>query len=134
MLAKSQIALEDIEGAQETLAMAPADKANAPEIASAKAALDLALNPIDVSIVGALTNEIAADPDNFEKRLELATALNAAGQRHDAADQLLYVVKKNRAWNDEAARKQLVQFFELWGPKDEATLAGRRKLSSLLFA
>jgi putative thioredoxin len=134
LLAKSQIELADVEGAKETLSMIPPDKANAPEIASAKAALELALNPIDTSIVGTLTNELVSDPDNFEKRLELAAALNAAGQRHEAADELLYVVKKNRSWNDEAARKQLVQFFELWGAKDEATLAGRRKLSSLLFA
>lgn len=134
LLARSQIALDDLEGAKETLSMVPPDKANAPEIAGAKAALELALNPIDTSIVSTLTNELASDPDNFDKRLELATALNAAGQRDEAADQLLYVVKKNRAWKDEAARKQLVQFFELWGPKDEATLTGRRKLSSLLFA
>jgi putative thioredoxin len=134
LLAKSQIALDDLEGAKETISMVPPDKANAPEIAGAKAALELALNPIDTSIVDTLTNELASDPDNFDKRLELATALNAAGQRDEAADQLLYVVKKNRAWKDEAARKQLVQFFELWGPKDEATLTGRRKLSSLLFA
>lgn len=134
LLAKSQIALDDLEGAKETISMVPPDKANAPEIAGAKAALELALNPIDTSIVDTLTNELASDPDNFDKRSELATALNAAGRRDEAADQLLYVVKKNRAWKDEAARKQLVQFFELWGPKDEATLTGRRKLSSLLFA
>jgi putative thioredoxin len=134
LLAKSQIALDDIEGARETLSMVPPDKANAPEIAGAKAALELALNPVDTSVVSTLTNELSSDPDNFGKRLELAAALNAAGERHEAADQLLYVVRKDRAWNDEAARKQLVQFFEIWGPKDEATLAGRRKLSSLLFA
>jgi putative thioredoxin len=134
LLAKSQIALGDLDGAKETLGMVPADKANAPEISGARAALDLALNPIDTSIVGTLTNELAAEPDNFAKRVELAVALNAAGKREEATDQLLHVVRKDRNWNDDGARKQLVQFFEAWGPKDEATLAGRRKLSSLLFA
>jgi putative thioredoxin len=134
LLARSQIALDDIDGAKETLAMVPPDKAGAPEIVGAKAALELALNPVDTSIVSTLSNDVAADPDDFAKRVELAVALNAAGRRDEAADHLLYVVKKKRDWNDEAARKQLLQFFEIWGPKDEATLSGRRKLSSLLFA
>ena len=61
-------------------------------------------------------------------------ALNGAGQRPEATDQLLYVIRKKRDWNEDAARKQLVQFFEAWGPKDEATLQGRRKLSATLFS
>jgi putative thioredoxin len=134
LLARTQIAMGDLEGAEATLAMAPPEKVSAPEISGARAALDLALNPVDISIVSTLTNDLLAYPDDFAKRLELAAALNAAGQRLEAVDQLLYVVKKDRAWNDDQARKQLVQFFEVWGPKDEATLAGRRKLSSLLFA
>ena len=61
-------------------------------------------------------------------------ALNGAGQRSEATDQLLYVIRKKRDWNEDAARKQLVQFFEAWGPKDEITLQGRRKLSAILFS
>jgi putative thioredoxin len=60
--------------------------------------------------------------------------LNSRGDRTGAVDQLLEIVRRNRAWNDEAARKQLVQFFEAWGAKDPATVAGRQRLSSLLFA
>jgi putative thioredoxin len=134
LLIRSQAALGDIEGAKDTLGMVPPDKMDAPEIKGARAALDLAANPIDTSAVARLAAEVEAAPNDFSKRLEFAVALNAAGQRHEAADQLLHVVRKDRGWNDEAARKQLVQFFEIWGPKDEATLAGRRKLSSVLFA
>ncbi len=61
-------------------------------------------------------------------------ALNAAGERERAVDELLAIVKRDRKWNDDGARKQLVQFFEAWGPTDEATVGGRRKLSSVLFA
>jgi putative thioredoxin len=60
--------------------------------------------------------------------------LNGSNQRSDAIDQLIYVIRKNRSWNEDAARKQLVSFFEAWGPKDDATLMGRRKLSSVLFS
>jgi len=89
--------------------------------------------PVDEAL-SALARHLEQQPDDFEKRMEYAVALNAAGQRIEAADQLLYIFRKKRDWNGDAARKQLVQFFEAWGPKDEATLAGRRKLSSLLFA
>ena len=65
---------------------------------------------------------------------DLAVLLNGAGERAEATEQLLYVIRKKRDWNEEAARKQLVKFFEAWGPKDEFTLAGRRKLSSVLFS
>ena len=67
-------------------------------------------------------------------RFDLATGLNAAGKRTEAADHLLAIVKRDRKWNDDGARKQLVQFFEAWGPMDEATLEGRKKLSSILFS
>ena len=82
----------------------------------------------------ALKAKVEANPDDFQARLDLAVLLNGANEREAATDQLLYVIKKMRAWNDAAARKQLVKFFEAWGPKDESTLAGRRKLSSVLFS
>ena len=131
---KCQIELGDLEGAAETLKHVPADKAANPDVISAKAALDLALNPVDTSVVDKLQAEIASNPDDFAKRLELAVALNGSGQRAEATEQLLYVIRKKRDWNEDAARKQLVQFFDAWGPKDEFTLAGRRKLSAILFA
>ncbi len=133
-LAKCQIEMGDLEGAAGTLKHVPADKAANPDVISAKAALELALNPVDTSVVDTLQAEITANPDDFAKRLELAVALNGAGQRAEATEQLLHVIRKKRDWNEDAARKQLVQFFDAWGPKDEFTLAGRRKLSALLFA
>ncbi len=133
---QAQAAMESgqIEAAQHTLDAVPADKANDPLIVSARAALDLLLNPVDTSGIAKLEQAIAADPDNFEARLELATLLNGTGNRAEATDHLIYVIRKDRAWNDGAARKQLVQFFEAWGPQDAATLQGRRKLSSVLFS
>jgi putative thioredoxin len=133
-LARCQIAVADLENAQATLALVPPAKANDPEILSAKAQLELALNPVDTSEVGTLKAKIEKNPDDFQARLDLAILLNGTGDRAEATDQLIYIIKKMRTWDDEAARKQLVKFFEAWGPKDEFTLAGRRKLSSVLFA
>jgi putative thioredoxin len=133
-LARCQIAVGDLENAQATLALVPPAKAEDPEVLSAIAALDMALNPLDVSEIGTLTAQIDKNPDDFQARLDLAVLLNGAGRREEATDQLIYVIRKMRGWNDEAARKQLVKFFEAWGPKDEFTIAGRRKLSSVLFS
>jgi putative thioredoxin len=133
-LARCQIAVGDLENAKATLALVPPAKSNDAEVLSAKAALDLALNPVDVSEIGTLRTRVVQNPDDFQARLDLAVLLNGAGERAEATDQLIYVIRKMRSWNDEAARKQLVKFFEAWGPKDEYTLAGRRKLSSVLFS
>jgi putative thioredoxin len=133
-LARCQIAAGDLENAQATLALVPPAKANDPEVLSVKANLELALNPVDVSEIGVLKGQVDKNPDDFQARLDLAVLLNGAGQKAEATDQLIYIIKKMRSWNDEAARKQLVKFFEAWGPKDEFTLAGRRKLSSVLFS
>lgn len=84
--------------------------------------------------MGTLKAQIDKNPDDFQARLDLAVLLNGAGQKAEATDQLIFIIRKMRAWNEEAARKQLVKFFEAWGPKDEFTLAGRRKLSSVLFS
>lgn len=131
--AKAEIELGQLEEAATTLAAVPAEKAADPHVISAKAALDLALNPVDTSGVAKLEQAIARNPDDFDARSELATLLNASGDRTEATDHLIHIIKKDRTWNDDAARKQLVQLFEAWGPKDEATLAGRRKLSTVLF-
>ena len=133
-LARCQIAAGDLENARATLALVPPAKASDPEVLSAAAALDLALNPVDLSEAATLRAAIDKNPDDFQARLDLAVLLNGAGERAEATEQLLYVIRKKRDWNEEAARKQLVKFFEAWGPKDEFTLAGRRKLSSLLFS
>jgi putative thioredoxin len=133
-LARCQIAVGDLENAQATLALVPPAKSGDPEVLSARAALELALNPVDVSEIGTLKAQIEKNPEDFQARLDLAVLLNGAGEREEATDQLIYIIRKMRSWNDEAARKQLVKFFEAWGPKDEFTLAGRRKLSSVLFS
>ncbi len=131
---RAEIELGDLVAAVETEAAIPADKASDANVISAKAALELALHPVDTSNLGLLEKKVSDNPNDFPARLELADLLNASGRRIDAIDQLVYVIKKDRTWNDDGARKHLVSFFEAWGPKDEATLAGRRKLSSVLFS
>ena len=132
--AKAEIELEQLDAATATLLAVPADKQQDANIVSAKAALDLALNPVDTSEIIRLEAILAQTPDDFGARVEMAVILNGSNQRLEAIDQLIYVIRKNRSWNEDAARKQLVSFFEAWGPKDEATLVGRRKLSSVLFS
>ncbi len=133
-LAKCQIASGDLDQAAATLALVPPAKASDPEVVSAKAALELAQTPVDHGEIAKLTRAIEADAEDHQSRFDLAVALNAAGKKAEALDNLLYIVRRKRDWNEEAARKQLVKFFEAWGPKDEFTLQGRRKLSSILFA
>ncbi len=131
---KAEIELEQLDAATATLLAAPVDKQQDANIVSAKAALDLALNPVDTSELTRLEALIAKTPDDLAARVEMAVILNGSNQRLEAIDHLIHVIRKNRSWNDDAARKQLVSFFEAWGPKDEATLVGRRKLSSVLFS
>ena len=133
-LARCQLAVADLENAQATLALVPPAKAGDPEVLSVKAALDLALNPVDVSEIGTLKATLEKNPDDHQARLDLAVLLNGAGEREQATDHLIHIIRKARSWNEEAARKQLVKFFEAWGPKDDFTIAGRRKLSSVLFS
>ena len=81
-----------------------------------------------------LQARVAADPADLQARYDLATALNASGEREQAADALLDIIRRNRGWNDDAARLQLLKFFEAWGFDDPATTAARRRLSSVLFS
>jgi len=84
--------------------------------------------------VAELEQKVAANPLDHQARFDLATALNAAGKRVEATEQLLEIVKRDRKWNDDGARKQLIQFFEAWGGADEATVEGRKRLSTILFS
>jgi putative thioredoxin len=104
------------------------------EISGALAALEVAETPVDNTEISNLREAVERDGKDHASRLDLAIALNAAGQREEALDQVLAIIEADRAWNDEAARKQLLTFFEAWGPMDELTVAGRRRLSSILFA
>jgi putative thioredoxin len=83
---------------------------------------------------GKLRARLAQNADDHEARLELATALFGSGERETAIDELLTLFKRDRQWNDQAARKQLVKFFEAMGGADPLTLSGRRRLSSLMFS
>lgn len=103
-------------------------------IKAARAALELAEQASSLGDLGDLRDRVAASPENNELRFELALALNAEGKRSDAADALLELIRRDRSWNDDGARKQLIQFFEAWGPMDPATIAARRKLSAILFS
>ncbi len=105
-----------------------------PAIAGARAALELASQAEKLGRPAELRRRLDANPNDHQTRYDLALALNGAGDRNGAADALLEIVRRNRAWNDEAARKQLLQLFEAWGPTDPAAVEGRRRLSSLLFA
>lgn len=105
-----------------------------PDIAALVASIDLAKQAESLGDTTELEAEVANNPENYEKRFELAIALNAANKREEAADHLLEIIKKKPDWNEEAARTQLLQFFEAWGMMDEATLTSRRKLSSILFS
>jgi putative thioredoxin len=114
--------------------MAPQAKANDPAIAGARAAIELAEQAASLGDVGDLQRRIEANPLDHQARFDLALALNARGKREEAIDHLIGIVRRDRGWNDEAARKQLVQLFEAWGPADDMTVLGRRRLSSVLFA
>jgi putative thioredoxin len=133
-LAKAQIKSGDLEGAKATFALVPPSKANDPEILSVKAQLDLSGRSADPAAIAKLSSALNKNPADHLSRYELAVALNNAGRREEALDHLLTIIGAERDWNEGAARKQLIQFFDAWGPKDALTLSGRRRLSSLLFS
>ena len=133
-LARAYVETGAFDQAKETLALVPEAKRNDAAVAAARSALEVAEQAQSVGPVGELEQKVAANPLDHQARFDLAVALNAAGKRQEAADHLLEIVKRDRKWNEDGARKQLVQFFEAWGPTDEATVNGRRKLSSILFS
>ena len=133
-LAKCQIAGGDIDGARATLGLAPPSKENDPDIMSAKAALELAETPVDQGESAQLAAAVEQNPGDHQSRFDLAVALNAEGRREEALDHLIHIVKTDREWNDDAARLKLLQFFEAWGFTDPMSVAGRRKLSAILFS
>jgi putative thioredoxin len=120
--------------ASELLAGVPADKADQPAIAALRARIAMAEQVKELGDPAELERRLAADPKDHQARFDLAMIQNAMGRRDEAADNLLAIVRADRTWKDDGARAQLLQFFEAWGMADEATLAARRKLSSLLFS
>ena len=133
-LARCYVATGNLEQAKKTLAIVPEAKLNDAAVAAARAALELAEQAKSVGPIDELEKKVAADPLDHQARFDLAAALNAKGKRAEAADHLLAIVKRDRKWNEDGARKQLVQFFEAWGPTDPATVEGRKRLSSILFS
>ena len=133
-LARCYLAANEIEKAKQILTQVPAAKQSDTAVAAVRAAIEVAEQASSIGPVGELEQKVAANPLDYQARFDLAVALNAAGKRPEAVDYLMDIVKRDRKWNDDGARKQLVQFFEAWGPTDEATVAGRKRLSSILFA
>ena len=133
-LARCYVETGATEQAKQTLALVPESKRNDAAVLAASAALELAEQAKNLGPVTELEQKVAANPLDHQARFDLALALNGKGQRLDALEHLISIVKRDRKWNDDGARKQLVQFFEAWGPTDEATIEGRRRLSSILFA
>ncbi|MBX3494737.1 MAG: thioredoxin [Parvibaculum sp.] len=133
-LARCYIEAGDLDRARQTLALVRPDGKTDPAFTAAEAALSLAEKAADLGDVSELIERIKTNPKDHQARFDLALALNAAGERERAVEELLIIVEYDRNWNEEAARKQLVEFFEAYGPKDEATLSGRRRLSSILFS
>jgi putative thioredoxin len=133
-LARAYVETGAIDQAKQTLGLVPQSKQNDPAVAAARAALELVEQTKAVGPVGELEQKVAANPLDHQARFDLALALNGKGQRKEALDHLLEIVRRDRKWNDDGARKQLVQLFDAWGPTDEATIEGRRRLSSILFA
>lgn len=133
-LARALIAQGDMAAAKATLDAAPEAKAGDPAIAAARAQIELAEKAAAVGDLAPLEAKVAADPADHQARFDLAVGLAAAGLRKEALGHLLEIVKRDRSWNDDGARKELVTLFEAWGPKDEHTIAGRKRLSSLLFS
>jgi putative thioredoxin len=130
-LARLYLQNGDPERAREVLAMAPPE-AKDPDLDGVRAALALAEGA--PSETAAFEQRLAADADDHEARLELAKAFAGAGRLQDAADELLTIIERDRDWNDQAARKQLLQVFEAAGPMSEVAKQGRRRLSAILFS
>ncbi len=134
-LARAAIARKDFAKARQTLDRAPPEAAGHAEIAAARTALELAESGEKAKgALGELRERIARDPKDHQARLELAAALFGSGEREPAIDALLELVRRDREWNEQAARKQLLKFFEALGPTDPLTVSARKRLSSILFS
>ena len=134
-LVRSLVALDQLDQAGELLQQVPPKLAKHADIAGARSALALAEEGRQAAAgLAVFQRQVAANADDHQARYDLATALNASGQRAEAAAALLEIIRRDRGWNEGAARLQLLKFFEAWGNADPATAAARRKLSALLFS
>ena len=133
-MVRAHISMGDLEQAEAILNGAPAEISEAPALEAANAQLELARQAQNAGPVDDLKAAVAADPDNHQARFDLAQALNASGQTSEAVDELLELFRRDRDWNDEAAKQQLFTIFDALKPSDPIVLNGRRKLTSMIFA
>lgn len=133
-LARAHLAIGETDKAEALLAGVPEAIATAPEVEAARAQLDLARQAANAGPLAELSSAVEADPANLQARFDYALALHAAGKVEEAIEQLLDILRRDRDWNEGAAKEQLFKIFEALKPNDPLALKGRRKLSSLLFA
>lgn len=133
-LVRAHIALDDLDQAEAVLNGAPAEISETPELEAAHAQLELARQAANAGPVTELTATVESEPDNHQARFDLALALHAAGQVDEAVAQLLELFRRDREWDDGAARTQMFTIFEALKPNDPIVLNGRRRLSSMIFA
>jgi len=134
-LARCYLKSGDVERAKTTLALVRPDDAGDEDVRAVSAELSLRENATkSAGPTSELEAKLAANPDDHQARYDYAMALDAKGAREAAIEALLEIVRRDRAWNEDAARKQLVTLFEAMGPTDPRTIAARRKLSSILFS
>jgi putative thioredoxin len=133
-LARYQVSIGDMEQAKELLAQIPAKEKAHADVVVAQAAIDLAEKAKEAGPVDDLKAKAAANPKDFQSRLDLAMAYWAGAQKQEAIDELLAMIKLDRAWNEGAARQQLLKFFEALGFTDPLSVDGRKRLSTILFS
>jgi putative thioredoxin len=131
---RATLAAGDVERAGQMLDTVPAKIADHAAVAAARAAVDLATQTRDVGETKELRDRLARNPDDHQARFDLATALLAKRDREGAVDELLELFRRDREWNDGAAKAQLMKVFDTLGPKDPIALKGRRRLSSMIFS
>ena len=133
-LIRAHIAMGDLEQAEAILNGAPAEISSSAELEAAHAQIELARQAADAGPVAELQAAVEADPSNLQARFDLAQALYATGKSAEAVDQLLDLFRRDREWNEGAAKTQLFTIFDALKPNDPVVLNGRRKLSSMIFA
>jgi putative thioredoxin len=133
-LARAHIAMEQVDEAEALLNTAPDKIYNAPEIEAVRAQIALARQAANAGPLAELSAAVEADPANHQARFDYALALHASGQAEEAVEQLLELFRRDREWNDAAAKTQLFTIFDALPPKDPLAQKGRRRLSSMIFA
>lgn len=132
-LIRANLALSDIEQAEALISAAPASVAKSKELDAVRAQLELAKQAVHAGPEAELRADVEKDPDNHQARFDLAAALLASGKMQEAVDELLELFRLDREWNGGAAKAQLFTVFEALKPQDPIVLAGRRRLSSMIF-